>query len=211
MNTKKNRVTLFTVAIVSVLLLIGVTGAQAASSMMNWTQTNYDAASGDLVFDFDPNSTYDLSDFEASVQADQLYIPQDNLVGTLYEFVIPNFYDPLPKKTVAITIKGANGGAAGAELAMVLDVFGADSEYGVPSPAVWVEGNLVDGTKEPTEVNELWEMFPNPDLDYVKIWAPIQFELESIQIVTQSVPLPPAALLLGSALFGLVFLRRKVS
>ena len=39
-------------------------------------------------------------------------------------------------------------------------------------------------------VIEAWEMFPNPDWEVVKIFAPSAFELESIQISTQSIPEP---------------------
>jgi hypothetical protein len=207
MKPKKNGIKLLVIAIVGTLFLIGVTGAQAA--MMNWTETMYTASSGELTFTSDPNSQYELAPFEADVKADQIFIPPDNIVGTLYEFVIPNFYDPLPKKTVNVTISGGNGGASGLELARVIDVIGADTPFGNAGPAVPVRGAFVDGTINPEVVTELWEIFPNPDFEYVKIWAPVQFELESIKIATQSVPLPPAVLLLGSALFGMVFLRRK--
>jgi hypothetical protein len=209
MNLRKKWLRL-SLAIAVVLVSIGVTGVQASMHIPpNGTETIYTADTGELVFDYDKNSDYDLSFEEPSLQEDQLFVPPDNVIGTLYEFIIPNFYDPLPKKTVDVSIKGQNSGADGLELARVLDVFGADSPFGVPGPSVPVYGEFVDGTIEPTLVTERWEIFPNPDFEYVKVWVPIQFELESIEIVTQSVPLPPAALLLGSALFGLIFLRRK--
>ena len=61
----------------------------------------------------------------------------------LYEFVIPNFYDPLPKKTIDITLVGANSGASEAERPSVLDIIGADSPYGSPGPSVPVLASLV--------------------------------------------------------------------
>jgi len=197
-----------TIAIVGALFLICISSAQAAMTT-NWTETIFTAESQELAFDWDKNSKYDLSFPKPSLKEDHIFQNPDNIVGTIYEFLIPNFYDPLPKKTVEITISGKNGGAAGFELAMVLDVFGVDSPYGVPGPAVPVEGVFVSGTILPTLVTQLWEIFPNPDFEYVKIWVPVEFELESIQIETVSVPLPAAALLLGSGLFGLVIVRRR--
>jgi hypothetical protein len=213
MNLRKKWLRL-SLAIAVVLVFVGVTGVQASMHIPpNGTETTFDAETGEVSFDYDMNSEYDLSyipDVDEILQEDQIsYIPQDNVIGTLYEFIIPNFYDPLPKKTVDVTLKGRNSGASGLELARVIDVFGSETPYGEPGPSFPVKGEFVDGTIAPTLVTERWEIFPNPDFDYVKVWAPVQFELESIEIVTQSVPLPPAALLLGSALFGLIFLRRK--
>ena len=201
---KKSKVKWLAMAIVGTLFLITVTGVQAAQ-VSNWTDTVYTASSGDLVFDWDKSSQYDLSFAAPSVKSDKIAS-----LGVYYEFLIPNFYDPLPMKTVEITINGNNGGAGGAGLARVIDVFGSDSEYGVPSPALPAPGQFVSGTSAPTEISELWHIFPNPDYETVTIWAPDAFELDSVQIATQSVPLPPALLMLGPALFGLVLFRRKV-
>jgi hypothetical protein len=65
----------------------------------------------------------------------------------------------------------------------------------------------------PGIVTEYWAMFPNPDFEIVKIYAPIEYGLQEITISTQSVPVPAAAWLFGSGLLGLVGLagaaRRK--
>ena len=185
----KNWVKLLTMAIVGAVFLIGVAGAQEIKE--NGTETLFTASSGELAFDWDKDSQYDLSFPEPSVQDTPIIIPTDTLVGTLYEFVIPNFYDPLLEKTVEITINGANSGASGLELAMVLDVFGSDSLFGVSSPALPAYGVFSHATIEPTIVNEVWEMLPNPDFEIVKIWVPTEFELVSIKIVTQSFGQPP--------------------
>jgi len=58
-------------------------------------------------------------------------------------------------------------------------------------------------------VVESWEMFPNPDSEIVKIFAPTEFELVSIEIHTQSVPIPAAVWLLGSAILGLAAVSRR--
>ena len=208
MRANTTWVRLIALAIVGAFFLVGVTGAEAA--MANWTETLYTVSSGELTFGWDINSQYDLSPFEASVKIDAIFTPPAELSGILYEFLIPNFYDPLPKKTVDITMVGANSGASGLKLAYVLDVFGVDSPFGVPGPAVPVMGHFVAGTASPTLVTEQWEIFPNPDFEYIKIWAPTEYELQSIAIETQSVPLPPSILMLGSTIFGLGLLRRKM-
>ena len=76
-------------------------------------------------------------------------------------------------------------------------------------PRIPVEGILIRGTESPTVVTKLCYMFPNPDFEIVKIFAPAAFELESIRIETQSIPLPQAVWLLGSGLIGLLAVRRK--
>jgi hypothetical protein len=207
MNAIKYAGGMFALLSLGVVLLIG-TNAEAA--MTNWTETIYDKASGgELAFDWDINSKYDLAFDAPTVQENRILSDGDNIVGTIYQFVIPNFYDPLPRKKVEVTISGTNSEAGGLALAKVLDVFGSDSPYGEPKPSVYVPGHFVSGTTSPTLVKELWHILPNPDWDYVKIWSPAEFGLDNIKIATQSVPLPPSVLLLGSALIGLIFLRRK--
>ena len=208
MNAKKHWGKILIVVALGVVFLVGAPGAQAAM-VKNWTETIYTVSSEKLDFDWDQNSQYDLSFAEPSVKMIPLVIPTANVVGSLYQFLIPNFYDPLYKKTVDITMSGGNGGAQGLELARVLDVLGSDSLYGDEAPALPAPGEFVDGTISSTEVTEMWHIFPNPDYETVTIWAPAGFELGSVKIATQSVPLPPSVLLLGSTLLGLVFLRRR--
>jgi hypothetical protein len=72
-----------------------------------------------------------------------------------------------------------------------------------------VEGVFVDGTISSEVVTERWNIFPNPDFEHVKVWAPSEFELQTIKIETQSVPIPSAVLLFGSGLLALLGLRRR--
>ena len=182
----KNWVKILTMAIVGAVFLIGVTSAQAI--MTNGTETTYTASDKKITFVADLNSKYRLSPFDANVKVDEIFITPDTLVGTIYEFVIPNFYDPLPKKTVEITISGTNDSASGYDMAKVLDVFGADTPFSKSGPAEQVEGFFVSSRETSELVTELWEIFPNPDFEYVKIWVPLNFGLRGIKIVTQSVP-----------------------
>jgi len=54
-------------------------------------------------------------------------------------------------------------------------------------------------------------MFPNPDFEIVKLYVPVEFELQSISIYTEStvVPVPAAVWLFGSGLLGLVGVARR--
>ncbi|MGB5398382.1 MAG: VPLPA-CTERM sorting domain-containing protein, partial [Gammaproteobacteria bacterium] len=136
------------------------------------------------------------------------------VVGTLYEFVIPNFYDPLPMKKIEISMHGANGGASGFELPGVLDIIGADSDFTNGGPALPVLGSFVSNTISSTLVTEYWTMFPNPDFEIVKLFVPVEFELQNITISTQStvVPVPAAVWLFGSGILGLAAVaRRKIA
>jgi hypothetical protein len=192
----------------SIMILIGATGTEAA--MTNWTETLYTASTGELTFDWDRNSQYELAPFDPTVKEDDItQAASASLVGTVYQFMIPNFFDQLPRKTVQVTISGKSPDSIGGlSLATVLDVFGSDTPLGSQG-SVYVPGFFDEGTMSPNLVTEHWHILPNPDWDVVKIWAPAVFELEAIKIQTQSVPLPASILLLGSALAGLVVLRRK--
>ena len=180
-------------------VLLIAAGAQAISSLpMNGTVTNFDVNGSQLVFEWDRSSNFDID--ESQLELLQNAIPG---AGIVYEFVIPNFYDPLPKKTIDITMKGSNPSASGAELPSVLDIIGSDSPYGSPGSSVPVFASLVSRDPQSELVTEAWEMFPNPDWEVVKIFVPSAFELESIQIATQSIPEPGTAVLLVAGLFGL--------
>ena len=208
MKATKQKGRMFAVLAVGVVLLMAATGAEAA--MMNWTETVYTASSDSWTFDYDMNSQYDLTPTEVTVKKDPIFIaPAVTLVGTIYQFTIPNFYDPLPKKTLQITLSGTNSNASGFGLATVLDVLGSDAPFGEIGPSLPAQGQFISGTTSPTLITQLWHILPNPDWESVKIWSPSEFGLDKIKIVTQSVPLPASILLLGSALVGLIFLRRK--
>jgi hypothetical protein len=52
-------------------------------------------------------------------------------------------------------------------------------------------------------------MFPNPDWEVVKIFAPTAFELDDIMIYTKSIPEPGTAALMAAGLFGLGMAGRR--
>jgi hypothetical protein len=184
------------------VLLIAAGTAHALST--NGTLTTFDVASQQLVFEWDANSAFQIVDTEVTLFQNEITLPGGGLVvGTLYEFVIPNFYDPLPKKTIDITLVGENAGTSEAERPSVLDIIGSDSPFESPGPSVPVPASLVARTSAPLLVTEAWEMFPNPDWEVVKIFAPLAFELQSITIETQSIPEPGTAAMLLVGLFGL--------
>jgi hypothetical protein len=188
-------------------VLLLAAGAQAISVLpTNGTVTEFDACSQELTFDWDQGSAYDID-------PSQLALLQNEIpgAGVVYEFVIPNFYDPLPKKTIDVTMKGCNPCAFGDDLAIVLDIIGSDSPYDGSGPSVPVFASLVSRDAEPQLVVEAWEMFPNPDWEVVKIWVPDAFELRTIRIETQSIPEPTTAALMAAGLIGLALAGRRQS
>jgi hypothetical protein len=190
--------------ITAVSFVQGIAQANSVPDMANVTQTLFDANSGQIDFSWDENSQY------AITGTDVLLKSADLDGGTLYEFVIPNFYDPLPKKTVRVSMEGANAGATDDETARVLDIIGADSDFNNGGPALPVDAEYDFGSISPTVVKEMWVMYPNPDFEIVKIFSPHAFELQSIYIETQStVPVPAAVWLFGSGLLGLIAMARR--
>ena len=185
--------------------------AQAVTATPNWTYTSFNVETGNVTFDWDQNSQYEITGTSVTLNIDDIFTSGPRVAGTLYEFVIPNFYDPLPMKKINISMQGANGGASGFALPGVLDIIGADSDYINGGPALPVFGSFVSGTISPTLVTEYWEMFPNPDFEIVKLYVPVEFELQNISIYTEStvVPVPAAVWLFGSGLLGLVGMARR--
>lgn len=197
-------------AVMSLAALLAPAAVSANGLGANWTTTLYDAGAGIMTFESDPLSIYDLSNFEVELSTTDIFTGGGSVVGTLFEFVIPNFIDTLPRKDIVVTMTGQNAGAGLFERAGVLSIVGADSDSGSSLPTF---GSLVSSNGGPVGGNfiitEAWEMFPNPDFEIVEIFVPVAFELASIQIDTASVPIPGAAWMFGSALAGLVLVRRR--
>lgn len=182
----------------------GVAQAVSLSDMPNSTRTVFDANSGQISFSWNKNSPFEITGTDVHLESDEIG------GGMLYEFVIPNFYDPLPQKIIHVVMEGANAGTGPDELPRVLDIIGADSDFIKGGPAVPVVGVFDSGRPSPTLVEENWLMFPNPDFEIVKIFAPFEFELQSISIETVStVPVPAAVWLFGSGLVGLIGIAKR--
>ncbi len=208
---KKNLMSTLSACAILVASVSFTQGATASSVQLpNSTVTTFDAASGQTAFSWDEHSNFEITGKTVTVKTNNI-LAGVTPIGTLYEFVIPNFYDPLPVKTITVEMTGGNPGASSADVARVLDIIGADSAFGKPAPALPVDGVFVNGQSTPTTSVESWEMFPNPDFEIVKIFAPVEFELQNINIMTQSttVPIPAAAWLFGSGLLGLIGVARR--
>jgi hypothetical protein len=195
----------------AVLLL--ASGAQAISVIPeNGTVTDFVVEGQTLSFEWDQNSSYDIVHDEAGLFQNEISFPGClPLDGTFFAFVIPNFYDPLPKKTVDITLGGSNPGASGTDLPHVLFILGADAPYNAPGASFPVSGDQVSRVAGAELVTEAWEMFPNPDWEIVSIFVPSAFDLTSIRIETQSIPEPTTAALMAAGLFGLALAGRRRS
>ena len=200
-----------TLAALAVLLL--ASGAQANSVLpVNGTITEFAVEGQTLSFEWDQDSSYDIVHDEVGLFQHEICVPGClPIEGTFYAFVIPNFHDPLPKKTIDVTMVGSNPSAGEADLPSVLLVIGADFPYLGSDPSwpdlVW--GSRVSGNSAPELVTEAWEMFPNPDWEVVKIFVPSAFELTHIRIETQSIPEPTTAALMAAGLFGLALAGRR--
>jgi len=195
-----------TSAMVAVLALVGVS-ANADLLPPQSTITTYDATSGQTTFQWDQDSQFDIVLEPGQTEPQVTVIKNDLPGGSLYQFIIPNFYDPLPVKNISIAFFGQNSGATTGDFPFVLDIVGADSEFGTDAPAVPVFGDIVDRTESPTLVTESWIMFPNPDFEVVKFFAPFTYELGQVEIFTESIPEPASVALFG--LGSVLLLARK--
>ena len=211
-----NRARLTSYAVTCVLLIAFLNGNAVkvhASTITgsNTTLTTFDAVSGAITFEWDLGSKYDIIGTDVTLFENDIISPRRKVVGTVYEFVIPNFYDPLPKKSIEITMGGANWCTSESELPSVLDIIGSDSDFNNGGPSLPVLGSFVSGSTSATLVTEYWEMFPNPDFEIVKLYVPAEFKLQSINIATQStvIPVPASLWLFGSGLLTLVGYSRR--
>ena len=114
------------------VLLVAAGATQALPTLpTNGTLTTFQVGEDQPEFFSDGNSDYPIADFPIKLYQNPITDPDDELivVGMLYEFVIPNFYDPLPLKTLVISMLGSDPAASEPELPSVLDIIGADAGY----------------------------------------------------------------------------------
>ena len=199
------------VMLFAVLISNAATVHASAITASNATLTTFDAISGGITFEWDLDSEFDITGTDVTLFENDIIGSGRKVVGTVYEFVIPNFYDPLPMKIIEITMHGANWCTSESERPSVLDIIGSDSDFNTGGPSLPVLGSYVSGSTSATLVTEHWEMFPNPDFEIVKLYVPAEFELQSINIATQStvVPVPASLWLFVSGLLGLVGFSRR--
>ena len=122
--------------------------------------------------------------------------------GGFLGFVIPNIADNRPVKHLRIQINGD---------------WGIDNEpyvidlFGVLGPAVL--NGIFAGSDETIPGSHRWEdwdIFPNPEQETLTLMIPAGAFVNQVVIDTISaVPLPPAVILFGSALIGLVGMARR--
>ena len=111
-----------TAALFVALLL--VTGPASANTVVNWTETwiEFDGEEWQVTgFMWDQDSEFDIVDLDPvgtpGVIDDPIILAativdfQEFAIGTVLEVVVPNFFDPLPKKIVELLFIGQNGGA----------------------------------------------------------------------------------------------------
>ena len=196
-----------------IVILISKAATVHASTITasNTTLTTFDAVSGGITFEWDLGSEYEITGTDVTLFENDIIGSGRKVVGTVYEFVIPNFYDPLPMKNIEITMHGANWCTSESERPSVLDIIGSDSDFNTGGPSLPVLGSYVSGSTNATLVTEHWEMFPNPDFEIVKLYVPAKFELQSINIATQStvIPVPASVWLFSSGLLGLLGYSRR--
>lgn len=124
--------------------------------------------------------------------------------GVLYDFWLPNFIDPdnfVKEMRIQVTFFDPADSGNGP---LIWNLWGAND--GAPV-AGSLGGHVVDAAVTPGAFYffEDWTMRPNPDWEFVNIFAPNGISLQEVVIDSVSyVPLPPAVFLFGSALIGLV-------
>lgn len=125
-------------------------------------------------------------------------------LGKMYSIQLPNFLDVQPFKKIEAVFFSEND----------TNVFPSiDSIRGFEVPNQSFLGEKIGSsvaceTGESCRWAEEWYMEPNPFAEIFNIFVPSEFELTRLEIHTQSIPVPPAIWLLGSALLGLVAVGR---
>ena len=132
-----------------------------------------------------------------------LEIIEDGDDFNTYRFFMPNFIDPLPvkKMRVQVTYFGDTVSIAG------IEAFDPDGMQEIRK-LDHVEDTAY--TVDASYFYEDWELYPNPDYEFVLIDVPYDSTLHQVVIDTVStVPVPGAVWLLGSGLVGFIGLKRK--
>lgn len=159
---------------------------------------------GNLTSFIAPVTSYPLTTFDAGCGPGR---PCLKVVGGDLEFSIPNFVDPLGAKLIRIQFKYDRSGAGSGAETQVIDILGSDPTGAVSALLLLHSTPVIDG--DFAFGYEDWILHPNPDWEKITVSNTAAFRLAEVVIDTISIPEPATLLLIGAAILGLGFARRR--